>query len=147
MEKITFDSGIREFEINGRGVLRFNPSDPNVYDRLFHSIDEINAVESELVEEAKKINSDDGSAVLRLMAQADKQVKNILNDIFGHDNDFDDILGGVNVMAVCGNGERAITNLLNALIPIIQEGAEQCARQQADKAVEEARAARTLRLK
>lgn len=145
MEKITFDSGIREYEINGKGILRFNPSDPNVYDRLFRSLDEINAVESELVEEAKKINSDDGSAVLRLMAQADKQVKNILSDIFGHDNDFDDILGGVNVMAVCGNGERAITNLLNSLIPIIKAGAEQCARQQADKAVEEAKVARALR--
>lgn len=147
MEKITFDSGIREYEINGKGILRFNPSDPNVYDRLFNSLDEIKAVEIDLVEEAKKINSDDGSAVLRLMAQADKRVKTILSNIFGHENDFDDILGGVNVMAVCGNGERAITNLLNALIPIIQEGAEQCARQQADKAVEEAKAARALRQK
>lgn len=147
MEKIAFDSGIREYEINGKGILRFNPSDPNVYDRLFNSLDEIKAVESDLVEDAKKINSDDGSAVLRLMAQADKRVKTILSNIFGHENDFDDILGGVNVMAVCGNGERAITNLLNALIPIIQEGAEQCARQQADKAVEEAKAARALRQK
>lgn len=147
MEKITFDSGIREFEINGRGVLRFNPSDPNVYARLMDALDEIKSVEGDLVEQAKVIQQDDGAAVLRLMAQADKRVKKILGEVFGPENDFDDILGGVNVMAVCGNGERAITNLMNALIPIIQAGAEQCARQQADKAVEEARAARALRLK
>ena len=147
MEKITFDSGIREFEINGRGVLRFNPSDPNVYARLMDALDEIKSVEGDLVEQAKVIQQDDGEAVLRLMAQADKRVKKILGEVFGPENDFDDILGGVNVMAVCGNGERAITNLLNALIPIIQAGAEQCARQQADKAVEEAKAARALRQK
>lgn len=147
MEKITFDSGIREFELNGRGVLRFNPSDPNVYARLMDALDEIKAVEGDLVEQAKVIQQDDGAAVLRLMAQADKRVKKILGEVFGPENDFDDILGGVNVMAVCGNGERAITNLMNALIPIIQAGAEQCARQQADKAVEEAKEARALRMK
>ena len=145
MEKLIFDYGIREFEINGNGILRFNPSDPNVYARLLDSMDEIKAVEDDLVEQAKGIQQDDGAAVLRLMAQADKRIKEILTEIFGPENDFDKILGGVNVMAVCGNGERAITNLLNVLIPIIQDGAEKCARQQADAAVAEAQAARGLR--
>lgn len=147
MEKLTFDSGIREFEINGRGVLRFNPSDPNVYARLMGALDEIKAVEGDLVEQAKGIQQDDGAAVLRLMAQTDKQVKGILGEVFGPENDFDDILGGVNVMAVASNGERVITNLLNVLTPIIQEGAEKFAKQQADKAVAEAQAARALRQK
>ena len=31
MEKLSFDTGIREYDVNGNGVLRFNPSDPNVY--------------------------------------------------------------------------------------------------------------------
>ena len=145
MEKLTFDSGIREFEINGSGVLRFNPGDPNVYARLLDAMDEIKAVEADLVEKAKCVQDDDGAAVLRLMAQADKRMKEILSGVFGKENDFDQILGGVNVMAVCGNGERAITNLLNALTPIIQDGAEKCAKQQADAAVAEAQAARALR--
>ena len=147
MEKITFDSGIREYAINGTGVLRFNPNDPNVYDRLLKSLDDIKDVEKDLVEQSKQVSNNDGSSVLRLMAHADKRIKDILNTIFGAGNDFDDILRGVNVMAVCGNGERVITNLMNALIPILQEGAEQCAKQQADKAVEEAKAARALRQK
>lgn len=145
MEKLTFDSGIREFEINGSGVLRFNPGDPNVYARLLDAMDEIKAVEADLVEKAKCVQDDDGAAVLRLMTQADKRMKEILSGVFGNENDFDQILGGVNVMAVCGNGERAITNLLNALTPIIQDGAEKCAKQQADAAVAEAQAARALR--
>lgn len=35
MKQLIIDTGIQEFEINGSGVLRFNPSDPNVYNRFF----------------------------------------------------------------------------------------------------------------
>lgn len=35
MKQLTIDTGVQEFEINGSGVLRFNPSDPNVYNRFF----------------------------------------------------------------------------------------------------------------
>lgn len=147
MEKITFDSGIREFEINDNGVLRFNPGDPNVYARLLDALEEIKAVENDLVEQSKDIQQDDGAAVLRLMSNADKRMKDILSGVFGQENDFNEIMGGVNVMAVAGNGERVITNLLNVLMPIVQEGAERCAKQQADIAVAEARAARAQREK
>ncbi len=139
MKKLTFDSGIQEFQINGSGVLRFNPGDPNVYARLLDALDGMQDVEKALVEKAEKIPQDDGAAVLRLMAEADRQMKAILNRVFGGGNDFDEILGGVNVMAVCDNGERAVTNLLNALMPIIQEGAERCAKQQANAAVAKAK--------
>ena len=145
MEKLTFDSGIKEYQLNGSGVLRFNPNDPNVYARLLDAMDDIQNVEKGLVEKAKEIPQDDGAAVLRLMAEADKQMKEILNHVFGGENDFDQILGGINVMAVCDNGERAITNLLNTLMPIIQEGAERCAKQQAAAAVAEARLNRAQR--
>lgn len=145
MEKITFDSGIREFEINGRGILRFNPSDPNVYARLLDAMDEIKAVECDFEAKAKETQQDDVETVLRLMAQADKQMKGILTKAFGRENDFDEILCGVNVMAVASNGEFVITNLINALTPIIQEGAEKYANQQVDAAVAEAEKSRTLR--
>lgn len=145
MEKLTLDFGIREFEINGSGVLRFNPGDPNVYSRLMNALDKIKGVEKWLVEQSKDVPQNDGAAVLGLMAQADEKMKDILAWVFGRDNDFDKILCGVNLMAVCTNGERAVTNLLNALTPIIQEGAESCARQQVNTAVEDAKLARAQR--
>lgn len=146
MEKLNFDNGIKEFEINGNGILRFNPGDPNVYARLLDALDEIKAIENDLVEQAKNIQQDDGAEVLRLMAKADKRVKDTLGKVFGPENDFDEILGGVNVMAVASNGERVISNLLNVLTPIIQDGAEKCAKQQADIAVAEAKSDRALRV-
>ena len=58
------------------------------------------------------------------MAEYDRKIKEVLNGVFGAGNDFDEILHGVNLAAVAGNGRRVVTNLLDALTPIIREGAE-----------------------
>ena len=150
MEKLFFDSGIKEYQINEDGVLRFNPSDPNVYARFMDVMDKIRAVEDELLAEAKEIEkaedqTQSGAAVLRLMAEADRKTKKLLSEVFGEENDFDRILGGVNLLAVASNGEHVITNFLAALQPIMLAGAENCAKQQADTAVAEAKLNRAQR--
>lgn len=147
MEQLNFDSGIREHKINNNGVLRFNPGDPNVYARFMESTERIQGVENALESKMKALDDSDvdGSAVLQLLAEADKQMKEVLNWVFGKGNDFDEILEGVNLMAVATNGERVVTNLLNALLPIIQEGAENCAKQQIGDAVQQAQANRAAR--
>ena len=47
MEKIKFDSGVQEFRINGSGVLRFNPGDPNVFARFMESAKKMEELEKE----------------------------------------------------------------------------------------------------
>ena len=145
MEILNFDSGIREYKINNNGVLRFNPGDPNVYARFMEAAEKIQGIEKELESKAKALEEKDGAAVLQLLSTADKQMKEVLSWVFGKGNDFDDIMEGVNLMAVATNGERVITNLLNALLPIIQEGAEACAQQQIGDAVQQAQLNRAQR--
>lgn len=150
MEHLVFDSGIREYQVNDNGVLRFNPSDPNLYTRFLDAVEQIQAVERDLVAQAKKIEADkdqteSGAAVLRLMTGADRETKKILTEVFGAQNDFDALLGGVNLLAVGGNGQRVITNLLTALQPVLVAGAETCAKQQVDMAVAKAQQSRAQR--
>ncbi len=146
MEKIQFDSGVKEFKINGSGVLRFNPGDPNVYARFLEAAEKIQGVENSLTEQAKAMPEQDaGAAAVQLMAQADKQMKEILGWVFGPSNDFDKILGGVNLLAVAGNGERVVTNLFTALQPILVEGAQRCAQEKTQAAVAKANARRASR--
>ncbi len=150
MEKLVFDSGIKEYKLGSGGVLRFNPSDPNVYARFMDAMDKIRAVETDLVQKAKELEQvekqeESGAAVLRIMRAADRDTKKILSEVFGADNDFEKILGGVNVLAVAGNGERVITNLLAALHPIMVQGAEACAKQRSDAAVAQAKQNRAQR--
>lgn len=149
MEKLIFDSGIKEYQL-GNGVLRFNPADPNVYARFMEALEKIQAVETGLIEEAKaqitpETEGNSGEVVVRLLAKADKEAKEILNWVFASGNDFNQILDGVSLLAVAENGERVITNLFNTLLPIIQAGAEKCAQQQTAAAVGKAKLNRARR--
>ena len=69
-----------------------------------------------------------------LMTKADEKMKGILNWVFGGENDFQQLLNGVNLLAVADNGERVVTNLFGALEPVLVEGAKRCADEQAAKA-------------
>lgn len=133
MKKIKFDSGLRKYEL-GNGILCFNPLDPNLYERFMQAADKLTDLEKELVTEAQ--NHKDGNAnALELLKSFDKKAKDILNGVFGHGNDFDEMLYGINLMAVAENGERVITNLMHALTPILEQGAKECASSFVNKGV------------
>ena len=131
MEKIQFDSGVRSYRINGGGILRFNPGDPNLYSRFLEAVGKLQEAEKELTRQAETAQAED---IVKLMQQADEKMKNILGWVFGESNDFHKLLGGLNLLAVADNGERVVTNLFAALEPVLVEGAKRCAGQQAEKA-------------
>ena len=131
MDKIQFDSGVRAYRINGGGILRFNPGDPNLYARFLEAVEKLRAVEQELTWQAEDVQ---GADIVMLMTKADEKMKGILNWVFGGENDFQQLLNGVNLLAVADNGERVVTNLFGALEPVLVEGAKRCADEQAAKA-------------
>lgn len=120
MEKLIFDSGVKEYEL-GAGVLRMNPSDPNLYARFMDAIPKIQNIEDDMVKKGRELDDKSLAFALDLMRDADAQIKAELNAVFAG-NDFDAILEGVNLMAVSGNGERVITNLIDAITPVIENG-------------------------
>ncbi len=124
MNELTFDSGIEEFSIAGGGVLRFNPSDPNLYARFLEATETLGTIEGELSEKAKALeDADTAQAVIGLLAEADRKIKQLLNEIFPG-NDFDAALGGVNLLAITAGGQRVVTNLFAALEEILTAGAD-----------------------
>ena len=124
MEKIQFDAGQRSYRINGGGILRFNPGDPNLYARFMEAVEKLQAVETELMQQGESAQGED---IVKLMGRADEKMKSILNWVFGGDNDFHKLLGGVNLLAVADNGERVVTKLFAALEPVLGDGAKRCA--------------------
>ena len=149
MEKMNFDNGVKEYCINGNGILCFNPSDPNLYTRFLESLDKIKAMEQEIMGKAQAMVKADpargGEAILQMMRESDKQIKQLLNCVFGGDNDFEQVLGGVNLLAVAGNGQRVITNFLAALQPILEDGIRSYAKERTDAAVAKAQLSRIQR--
>lgn len=136
MEKLIFDNGVKEYSINGRATLRFNPADPNVYARYVDCIEKINGIEAEMrtAGAAMDENSPDyAKQSLDIMRNADAKVKTMLRETFGSQNDFDAIFDGVNVMGVAVNGKMVITNFMEMLAPILEDGAKRFV----DQAVEQ----------
>ena len=139
MENIVFDSGIREFRINGAGILRFNPTDPNLYSRFLQATDKISALEEDLMSRAASVPDGDAFAAVRLMQEADSAIKDILTEVFGPENNFREIMSSINLLAVGANGQRLLINLLDAISPILTEGAKQYADSQTEAALTQAR--------
>ena len=139
MEKIQFDSGIRQYKLNGMGVLRFNPGDPNLYARFLEAAEKIGSLEQELAGQAESEN------IITLLQSADRKMKELLGWVFGPGNDFNELLGGVNLLAMAGNGKRVVTTLFDALQPALLAGAEEMTRAETEKAVAKAKANRAAR--
>lgn len=128
MEKLTFDTGVKEYEVNGRTILRFNPSDPNVYARLLKATDEIRSVENEYLDKLKysretQRKREFAKSATQALSEADTKVKDILSNVFGLNNNFHKIFDGVNIVALRRDGEsRVLDAFLEAVMPIMESG-------------------------
>lgn len=140
MNKLTIDVGIKEFEVNGKGILRFNPSDPELYERFVCLTEELTTLEKEFTTKAEKagISENKGENIIHLMHEYDTTIKSKLSIVFGEENDFNKILEGVSLLAVTLTG-RVVTNLINALAPILEEGASRHIEDSAAEAVNAAK--------
>ncbi len=149
MQTLTIDTGMKEYLINNRAVLRFNPGDPNLYHRFFAAAPKLDALDAELTGKLKALPEADDTARtqqgLALLTDYDCRIKALLTEIFGGENDFDKVLEGVNLAGTGANGKRVVQNLLDALTPILQEGAARHLQTTAARARAEADAARTAR--
>ena len=126
-KSLQFDDGLLRLDINGNGLLTFNPSDFNVYQRFFQLLQALPELEQQYV---AQVEDSAGEAreeqPLQLAGREldrakalDREVKERLGTVFGPGNDFDALLGGVNVMAVGDKGGRGITKPLHAPAPHI----------------------------
>ena len=60
MQTLQIDTGVEEFEVNGRGVLRFNPGDPNLYHRFFDLREQLAELEADLTRRTKALEETPG---------------------------------------------------------------------------------------
>ena len=120
MKKLKLDTGLVSYQM-GDGVLRFHPGDPNVYMRFQQAVEKLQQLEKTVDEQLQT------QELLHVMAQADRELKQTLNWVFGPGNDFDAICGGVSLLSADGEGVRLIEKVLAALEPVLLDGARQCA--------------------
>ncbi len=157
-EKLVFDDGFVRLDVNGNGILSFAPSDFNLYQRFCSFLEELPSIEaqyksgvedvgvvSENASETEQLEA--AGKVLSKAREIDLTIKKKLGTVFGGSNDFDQLLGGVNLMSWAGNGERVITNFLTAITPYLDKGVKRYMKDAAAVAVAEAKKNRASRPK
>ena len=136
MDRLEVDLGLQEFAL-GSGTLRFNPTDPNLYQRFLELEPKLQALRQELLLGSRQLQ--DAAGVLQLLSQGDRKFKELLTWVFGPENDFSRLLGGVNLFSTDAQGRSVAENLLAALEPVLTKGAEQFAQRYTQAALEKAR--------
>lgn len=136
MNQLNVDLGIEEFDLGG-AVLRFNPADPNLYARFLDLEPRLEALQRELAQGTDQAT--DAAGLMKLLEETDRQFKDLLTQVFGGQNDFSRLLQGVNLLAVTGNGLSVAENLLAALEPVLNQGAERFVQHKIQAARENAR--------
>ena len=134
MEQLNIDCGMESFALPG-GVLRFNPTDPNLYARFLGMETELDSLKAQLEQQVDRAES--ARQVLEALSETDRQFKALLTRVF--QSDFDRLLGGVHLLAIGENGLTVGENLIKTLEPVLTGGAERFTQTQTQLALEKAR--------
>lgn len=79
MEKITIETGEREYSLNDRCTVRFNPADPQFADRLYTAFDELRARQDERDAAAEKMTARERFDYLRKL---DAEMRETIDGVF-----------------------------------------------------------------
>lgn len=135
MQELTIDTGVREYRVNGRGVLRFNPADPALYSRFLKCNEKLEAMQKTVAEHKA---GPYGPAALAAMGRADEELRELLGEMFGDLGQLEAALGGAGLFALAENGHTVLGNLLEAVWPEIEQHAMRRMQLRAQQAVAEA---------
>ena len=155
MERLVVNTGLKEYEVENElgeilGVLRFNPTDQNLYARfvdLYSEIPELSkqyeetinrfapkADEAEGLETDEELESEEDTEeeglpegteeIAVAVKEFDTDIKDRMSYVFGRGNDFNAMLSGVSVLALNDTGSSALENLLDTLLPVIVTSSE-----------------------
>ena len=109
MEKLVFTTGMVEYALENGAILRFNPRDPSVIEGFLSLEEKICDLHPQ------------GENNLEKWADADTRCRELLTQVFPG-NDFQQILGPGNSLALCENGVSTLGNFLDAVEPILEHG-------------------------
>ena len=111
METLIFSTGLEEYPLENGSILRFNPRDPSGVERFLTLEERITELKPQ------------GASVAEKWADADTRCRKMLEEVFPG-NDFWQLLGPGNSLALCENGVSVLGNFLNAVEQILEYGVQ-----------------------
>lgn len=78
---LQFDTGVVEYTVNDTATIAFNPTDASFADKFYETIQQLEAKQESLRDEAQKL--EDPKEMLDFMRQRDKEMRSAIDDLFG----------------------------------------------------------------
>lgn len=133
MQNISFNDGYKEYTINNNEtkVIRFNPSDFNIIDRVAKSLNAIQNISEDMQKHDFELNSDgtvDADTISdleyagKIISDCDKRIKEQINYILG--NEVSDVVFGNHSCLSLVGGKPLYERFLDAVVPIIKKDVE-----------------------
>lgn len=131
MEKLSFNDGLKELEINGdpNRILRYNPGDIGILDRLETAYRKVNDKYKELqgVKLSPTGNAlDEASETAGIIRDLNKSLRDTFDTIF-YPGAADIVFGYMNPLAIAG-GKTVFENFMNAYTQLVKPQIEKEAR-------------------
>lgn len=117
MENIKFESGVKQYSINGdeNAVISIRTNDYAILDRIKKALKNTEQISQEY--KGKQVNSDDDAN--EIFVSADKKIREQINYIFNADV-CSKAFGQANCLSPCDDGNVLFENFLNAIVPLIR---------------------------
>lgn len=117
MAELKFDSGVKEYTVNGKSVVSFNPTDVHFARKVYRVFEQMDAKQGEYDSVAK--NTDNVAAFFAVYERIDTEIRAMLDETLG-EGVSDAVFGATSVMALSG-GLPLWANLLLAIMDEMDE--------------------------
>lgn len=117
MKELRIETGLQEFQVNDKCVLRFNPADPAFADRIYTAFD---ALKKQQDSKAVDIETMPEVKALEYLRKLDADMRDTINGVFD-DDVCTPLFGTMSVYASAG-GTPLWMNLMMAIIDELDEG-------------------------
>lgn len=149
-QSLRLDTGVQEYDINGRAIFRINPADPNLFENILgfepllknyeerfqalklkmyrEALEQAEAKANRGDEDEGDIETDEqgfpktAPEIVREMKALDAEIKEKLREVFGPENDFDAIFDHKSALALTNSGANILENFLEMITPLITTG-------------------------
>lgn len=81
-KSLTFADSKREYDLNGKVTVRFNPTDADFMERLYRTFTDLDARQEEFQKHVEEIG-DDGDKMFAYAKERDKEMRGKIDDLLG----------------------------------------------------------------
>lgn len=81
MPELKFDTGLVEYDLNGKCKVTFNPSDREFVERLYSAVEQLEKTQDEYKKKMEPLGP--GKELFAVASEQDKAMKKIIDEFFG----------------------------------------------------------------